>query len=231
MINKKIKKIFLSFTFIFIFLFVFTIKADALCTTKRYSNLKMIAYKSEVSYELNFDEKHNYYFLLTVNNVDKDIIVIFEGNTYKPVDGVIKIPTKIYGGKTYEVNLYGGFGTYCPEEFLYAKKITVPKYNVYSEREECIEYEEFYLCNKWYAGSIANERDFLNQLNVYINSLKKPDDNIPKNEKGLIQKIIDFYLNYKIITIPITVALVLFAVYKIVIKIIRRRNRIKLNQK
>ena len=29
----------------------------------------MTAYKSELSYQLNFDENRNYYFLLTLNNV------------------------------------------------------------------------------------------------------------------------------------------------------------------
>ena len=65
---------------------------------KKYSNLKMIAYKSEVSYELQFDSNHNYYYVLTVNNVDPSILVEFNGETYEP-ENIVNIPlTYAYSG-------------------------------------------------------------------------------------------------------------------------------------
>ena len=232
---KRVKRVKIAISLILTILFMLclTIKTDALCTTKKYSDLKMTAYKSTVSYDLKFDEYHNYYFLLTVNNVEENIFVKFDGHIYEPdKNGVVELPEKVYGGETYEVYLYAGYDTACAEEYLYTKRITVPKYNVYSERDECIEYEEFYLCNKWYAGKIINEEDFLNRLDSYIQSLKKKSTDIPKtNNKGIIQQIIDFYTDNKIITIPITVLIILFVLYKVVIRIIRRRNRIKLNNK
>lgn len=214
---------------IFLLIFCFTTKVDALCSTKRYNNLKMIAYKAEPSYELKFDSNHRHYFEVTVNNVDKDILVNYNGAMYEPVDGVVKIGSKLSGGTSYEIKLYGGYNTHCIEEYLYTKKITIPKYNPYSEKDECIEYEEFPLCNKWYSGSIANEEEFMNQLNAYIISLRTDEkEEVPVKEKGLFEKIIDFYVNNLIITLPITILIVLFIVYKIVVKIIRRKRRIKL---
>ena len=226
------RNLILTFVLTIMLMLCFATKTDALCTSKRYSDLKMIAYKSEVKYELKFDDNHNYYFLLTVNNVDKDILVTFYDDVYEPSDGVVELPSHIKGGKTYEVYLYGGYDTYCPEEYLYTKRITVPKYNVLSERDECIEYEEFYLCNKWYAGNDATEQTFNNKLAEYIDSLKqKEQEEKQKQNKNIIQRIIDFYVNNKIITVPITILIVLFVLYKIIVKIIRRRNRIKLNSK
>lgn len=223
------KKLF-TFIFTFVLLICFSVKVEALCTSKRYSNLKMLAYKSEVSYELNFDEKHNPYFLLTVNNVDKDVLVMFSDMIYEPVDGIVKIPTRLTGGTTYEVKLYGGYNTACIEEYLYTKNIAVPKYNKFSERDECIEYEEFYLCNKWYPGVINDEKSFENELDAYIKSLtNKEEEKKPEKEKSIFEKAIDFYTNNLIFTLPITILIVLFIGYKVVVKIIRRRNRIKLN--
>ena len=225
-------KLFLTITFSLLFIFCFTTKADALCTSRKFSDLKMIAYRSTVSYDLKFDENHKYYFLLTVNNVDKNILVSFNGRFYEPENGVVKIDNKVFGGETYEIFLYGGYDTYCPEDYLYTKRITVPKYNVYSERDECIEYEEFYLCNKWYAGNIPSDEFFNVKLDSYIKSLKKENNNPGKKEsKNIIDKIIDIYNKYQIIILPILILIGLFLIYKLIIKIIRRRNRIKLNSR
>ncbi len=215
---------------IFLFVFSFAIDVDAYCTTRRYSDMKAVAYKANVSYELKFDEFHHHYFELTVTDVDKTILVYFGGIYYEPVDGVVHIEARLSGGTTYEVQLFGGYGTHCVEEYLYAKRITVPKYNIYSERDECIEYEEFELCSKWYPGYIGGEDVFLDKLNEYVISLNKTEEETIKvKEKSFFEKVIDFYTDNLIFTLPITIIILLFIVYKIVVRIIRRRNRVKLN--
>ena len=40
---------------------------------------------------------------------------------------------------------------------MVSKRLTLPTYNIYSEREECIEYEEFKYCNQWYKGKIESD--------------------------------------------------------------------------
>ena len=230
--KMKKKKIFLFVIFSILFIFCLTIKVDALCTSKKFNDLKMTAYKSTVNYDLKFDEDHKYYFILTVSNVDKNILVQYNGRFYEPKNGVVEIDNKVFGGQTYEIFLYGGYNTACVEDYLYTKRITVPKYNIYSERDECIEYEEFNLCNKWYAGNIIDDEDFENQLDVYIKTLKKKNSKpIEKQNKNIFDSIIDFYTSNKIITVPITIIIILFVLYKIAIRIIRRKNRIKLNSK
>lgn len=228
--NNRIKK---SLLVIILLVLVFgvTIKVDALCTSRKFSNLKMIAYKAEVSYELRFDNNHNYYYVLTVNNVDPNILVMFNGEIYETTTGTIEIPAIVTGGTTYDVKLYGGYETDCVEEYLYTKKISLPKYNRYSERDECIEYEEFYMCNKWYAGEIANDEVFEEELNKYKSSLveKEPEEK-EETKKNIIEKIIDFYTNNLIITLPITIAIGLFVIYRVIVILIRRKNRVKLDE-
>ena len=216
----------------FVFAFSFATNVDAYCSTKKFNDMKAIAYKATVSYELKFDERHNSYFTLTVTNVDKSILVLFGGSYYEPVNGVVNIDSRLAGGTTYEVKLYGGYGTHCVEEYLYSKRITVPKYNKYSERDECIEYEEFPLCNKWYSGIIDNDNYFLSQLNEYIISLNKQDnDEIPVKDKNFFEKVIDFYMDHLAITLTITIIILLFIAYRIIVRLIRRKNRVKLNSK
>ena len=226
----KREKIIISII-VFISVFLIGIKVEALCTSKKFSNLKMTAYKTEVSYELKFDNNHNAYFELTVNNVDSSLLVKFNGQLYKPENGTVKIPSRVSGGITYEIKLYGGYDTGCKEEYLYTKKITLPKYNKYSEREECIEYEEFVMCNKWYAKEIVNDEAFEEELNKYKASLTEEEKEEKKEEsKNIFEKIIEFYTDNKIITIPITIIIVGFILYKVVISIIRRKNRVKLDE-
>ena len=212
---------------------VLPISVNGLCTSKKQSNLKSIAYKTELSYELKFDSEHNYYFEVSVTNMNKDVILIYNGVVYesKGEDDVIVIDNKLEGGATYEFNLYGGYDTACVEEYLYTKKLSIPKYNVYSERDECIEYEEFYLCNKWYPGTIGNDEFFESELNNYIESLnaKEEEEKEEVIEKGLFEKIIDFYIDNIIITLPLTILIVGVVIFMVVRNSIRRKNRIKLD--
>jgi len=229
---KRIKRNILYLLVLIAITFGLTTKVDAICTSTRYNNLKKLAYKATVSYELKFDENHDHYFLLTVNNIDKDVYVRFEGRDYEANNGTLSIPYGVYGGETYEIMLYAGLDTDCKEEYLYTKKITLPRYNPYSEREECIEYEEFYLCDKWYPGYVTSEQTFLNELHSYIISLNgSKQDTSPKSGRNIFQIIIDFYKDNLIFTLPITIIILMFILYKIIVKIIRRRNRIKLNSK
>ena len=220
----------LIITFI-VFLFCFIPKVDAvLCTRGEYSNLKSLAFEAEASYELKFDKDNNHYYQITIKNVNKDIMVKFNGTFYEPENGTITISDRIVGGADYDINLYGGYNTECVEEFLYGTTIQIPKYNVYSEKDECIEYEEFYMCNKWYQGEIRSDAHFDEELNKYIQSLEKKEseEKITK-EKSFFQKVIDFYTDNLKITLPITILIVLLIVYKIVVSIIKRKNRIKLD--
>lgn len=231
-INMK-KRNYLLIVGFFILMLLFTPKVDAvLCTSKKYTTLKSEAYRVTLTYELKFDSKHQHYFEVTAMNVGKNVMVKRNGYYIEPTkdNDTFVVAYRVDGGKEFEVNIYGGYDTACPEEFLYTKKITLPKYNKYSEREECIEYEEFNLCNKWYSGYIGSDKEFDDALAQYIKSITKEEpNNIPEKEQSFFEKIIDFYTSNLIITLPITIFIVLLIVFIVVRKVIRRKNRIKLN--
>ena len=219
---------------IFLFIMISPIRTNAIefCTSRKYDKLKKTAYKTELSYELKFDSNNSHYFVIKADNVSKDVLLIFNGITYEPKkdNDSIVLETRVEGGKIYEVDLYGGYNTACQEEFLYRKKINIPKYNIYSERDECIEYEEFSLCNKWYQGVISSEEEFKSELERYIESIKpKEEEKKEEVRKNIIEEIIEFYTDNIKITLPITIIVIIMIIYKIIVTIIRRRKRVKLD--
>lgn len=208
------------------------VEAADICTSSKYTSLKREAYKVELSWELKFDEKKNYYFQVNVLNMNENVLLIFNDTVYEgQKDGApFLINTPLEGGNTYEFKFYGGYSNPCSEEYLYTKNLNLPKYNKYSELEECIEYEEFPLCNKWYSGDIKDEEYFLEQLEIYKKSLEptqKPEPNI--DNRNIFEKIIDFYIDNLIITLPITIALVILIAVIVIIRVVRSKKRVKIN--
>ena len=222
------KKSFIVILFAMLFLQgTYNVDASGICSQSIYNNLKREAYNVSFGWELKFDEKHNSYFEVTVSNMNKNILLIFAGETYEVTDSkpfILKTPLE--GGKKYEFKFYGGYDNPCVEEYVYTKYLELPKYNKYSELEECIEYEEFALCNKWYEGEIKNETYFKEKLEEYKKSLEKPEEKPPvEKEKNIFEKIIDFYLDNIMFTLPITVIFVVVIAVFVVIKIRKSRNR------
>lgn len=222
------KKIVMFFTF-FLVCMPFVVNAE-ICSTSVYNNLKREAYKAQFSYELKFDENDNYYFEITVTNLNKKVLFIYADSVYEGNDDnlPIKINSTFEGGKTYEFKLYGGYYTPCTEEYLYTKKVSMPKYNKYSKYEECIEYEEFPLCNKWYQGDIPDEEYFFEKLEEYKKTLVKPDEPIVVAEKSFWDKVIEFYNENKVLSISVISIVSLSIVSLIVVKVVRRKKRVKI---
>lgn len=225
----KKNNIFLFLSFLLLLLPLHVNGAD-ICSSTKYNKLKREAFNTELKYDLKFDESHKSYFIVTVYNVSNNLMIKYNGSILVPdEENKIVIPTFFDGGKTYEIKFYGGYKTSCIEEYIYSKKIAIPKYNVYSERDECIEYEEFKLCNKFYAGEIQNDTEFEQKLEEYKKSIaKKPPVELEK-EKNIFEKIIEFYMDNIIITGPITIVLAVGLVIYVVIRLIRRKKRIKLD--
>ena len=202
------------------------------CTKSYYNQLKSKAYQVTVNYDLHTsDDDDYYYFTITVSNIEPGVVVNFAGLSIKHSDeeDIHEIHYELLGGKTYEIEMYGDEGYPCVGELLYTKKITIPKYNVYSRRPECIEYEEFPLCNKWYQKDIGTVYDFLEALEIYKKSLEKEEpQELEEDNRNIIEKIIDFYKENKIITIPITIVVIGAAGYIGVDKYKKRKNRAKI---
>ena len=71
---------------------------------------------------------------------------------------------------------------------------------------------------------------FLEKLDAYKEAHKpiEPPKEIVE-EKNIIQKIIDFYTENIIFTVPITIIAVALIIFVIVRKIVRKKNRVKID--
>ncbi len=210
-------------------------KVDAareLCTSDVLSEMRAKAYKTTFSYELKFDSENVAYFEISYANLSEGIEIRYGENVYsydeKNPTGTIKtsFPNT---GETYDIGLYAEYGYPCVGELLYTKKVTLPKYNKYSELEDCIEYEEFPLCNKWYSGEIENEDYFYSKLEEYVRSLiPEEEEEEEKKEESFIQKLVRLYIENLMITLPLTLLLVAVIVIIIIRRMIRKKNRVKI---
>lgn len=223
-----------KFAFIFVFLFLilapFKVDAIPLCSTKIFNELKTKAYNVKFNYELKQNEEGDYYFSVSIANLTEELEVRYNGQTYSysKDDPIIEMIPNFTGNKTYEFDIYVTYGHTCVGEKAYTKRLTLPKYNPFSELDECIEYEEFPLCSKWYKGNIPDYNYFTQKLNEYIDGLNKEDPGVPKDNRNIFQKLIDLYMDHLIISIPLTVVVVGAIAFLVVRNIIRRKNRVKI---
>ena len=204
------------------------------CTKTYYSQLKSKAYKVTFNYDLHKEEGSDYYFTVTMANLQPGLVVEYGAISMMYVEGkdIYEFATIFDGGSTYEFKIYAANGYACAGELLYTKTLKIPKYNVYSERDECIEYEEFPLCNKWYQKDINSLEDFLQALELYKKSLEKDEpEDLDKEDKSIFDKIIEFYKDHIIITGPLTVLIIGGAGYYGFSKYQKRKKRAKIDVK
>lgn len=206
--------------------------ARMVCTKSYFSKLKSRAFQVSANYDLVIPEDGDYYFKVTLTNIQPGVLVSVAGQEIKYIEGeeVYAVDRVFAGGKTYELLIYGDRGYPCTGELLYTKKINIPKYNRYSERPECIEYEEFPLCNKWYQKEIKSGEDFLTALDAYKKSLENNEPvDLNKDKRSIFEKIADFYKDHIIITGPITAVLIAGAAYYGFDKLRKKRKRVKIS--
>lgn len=231
------KNIFITLAFIFSVLLI-NVPVDVnaarvLCTSSTLSKMRSKAYGVKFDYEFVYDKNVGHYFKIHISNLTEELEVEYGGLTYSynPDKSVITMIPMFDGGATYEFKIYAAYGYPCVGELLYTKSLKVPKYNSYSEYEECIEYEEFPLCNKWYQGDIPNQAYFYKSLNEYKETLivDVPVEDEKESPPTIIEKILAFYVDNLIVTLPVTLIVIGGIIFVVVRSVIKKKNRVKID--
>lgn len=224
----KVKKCLLVvISFIFInFLVIEMANARVICSQTELGKLKNIAYQVQLNYEVKKEKTGGVYFVIGISNIPEEVEVRHGGYVFeKSKSGDTIYVEKHYdGGETLEFEIYAKYGQPCVGERLYTKRITLPKYNIYSEYEECIEFEDFPMCNKWYSGKIESPNVFYSKLEEYKSSIKQ-EEVIEEEEVKT-----SFFEDHFVLVIFIIIVLLSPVVYIIIRKIDRRRKRVKLHK-
>lgn len=232
--KKRNFNVYLYFVFFLVVLFLWTNEVSAareICSSKALSEAKAKINKVNLEYELRYDEHGSHYYSVMVSNLSEGIEFNYGGVTYTykkelPIQTLLPM---FDGDNSVEIDFYPSYGKACVGEKIGTKKLTIPKYNKYSEYNACIEYEEFPLCGKHYSGEIESINYFYEKLDDYKKSLEKKEDIVEKEkEKNFFEKFIDIYMENLIITIPLTAVFGGTIVYLIVKKVRVKKKRVKI---
>ena len=240
--NKK-RVFLLLLVFIIPFLMPINAKAeeygsieDYICSEGNKTKLINKISKVKLSYEFidepSEEDKQNGYdihFKIKVANMPESVYIKMGAYTYSlKKNGAsfhLKQGFNPMGGQI-KLEFYGDDTTPCYGQYVSSKSITLPKFNVYSLSEECLEYEEFSMCNKFYKGDIGTKENFLKELEKYKKSIT--DKKQQRENINIIDRIMSFIEDHQVLTAIVAFILVALILYIIIRKIIGRIKRTKI---
>ena len=199
-----------------------------LCTNRKINELLSKARNIKANYELKTNEDGGKYFRIKISGLTKDLILNLNdlnysyeqyGDTFYTLDN---IPST---GGNYVLKFYGGLEHACAEQFITRKNIKIPKYNLYSELDQCVEYEEFPLCAKYYEGEIKSSFDFNEQLQKWIDDNKVEYEIV---EQSFFDKIRNYIEDNQLLVAIVSIVIIAIIIIIIILKLYKRSKRQKI---
>lgn len=231
------KKLLLIAILFFVCFFSFNSRAYAveyhnpeeyLCGDVNSNELIQRIRKVKTNYELMTDEDGGKYFRIRVTAFQPDLVAKIYGITYSYDmygDSFYTTNKISINGGEFPIVFYGGINHPCADVYIGKRTIKIPKYNVYSELDQCIEYEEFPLCAKYYDGTIGSASEFNDRLQKWIEETSVR----PEEVKLTIWDQIKNFIEDNQFEIALVLFLAIILVIAIIIrKIIRRIKRRKI---
>jgi len=221
--------------------FVFKFDVEAANKVCNDESLKVEARNVAVTYELvkpthpEDIRQDIYYYDLTILNINEKMYFEVENfNHYydEEKDGEIFLEKAVVnGGRRIGIKVYGSNKSKCNGYQLHTVYVQIPYYNKYSEREECKDYQTYNICKINSNTNGIDEEKFLSLLDEIKakEAEKKNEKPIPKEEKKVIEKIIEWYVENKVISIPATILIIFTVVTLIIIVIKKNKNKIKID--
>lgn len=224
--------------YLYIILLLFAVllipqKANALplCTAKIKQQYLDRAGKIEFKYEyIKEDGENDYHFTIRATNVDPSLVVEYDGEEYGGMgaDNYLVFNQYFKDNQTYKFKIKVQEGLTCASETVTFKSVKIPKVNIYSETDECIEYEEAPMCSRYYQGNFKNFEDFQKQLHEYIEKTVKKKIEDYKDERTFFQKVSDFYMDHVVVCGTITFIVFAAIIVLIIKKAMKKKKRVKL---
>lgn len=210
-------KKYLITSFIAILLFLFVTPAFAAeCTSDEIESLEALAEKIEISHEFKGKREGNYLFYLTAHNVsNKFYLEMPNGLDIYPTN-TSEFLGSFYNDNKFEVVVHASDKTVCKDQLLLSIEVDLPKFNKYSEREECVDNKELNVCKEWADTSEITEERFKEII------AKEETITSPLEDPSLFDIITQ---NWK----KILIGLILVALVLGIVKYIRNKKRIKID--
>lgn len=149
-------------------------------------------YQLDENYTDENGNKKNGMFIIEINNLTENLKVKIDDGDFIRYDKTDNGKLILNGVESGIKKIYI-YSVKAPT-FLRTITVNIPKYNYYSEREECngISKEELDVCDKWYKYEL-NETTFLKKINEYKKTQEENKDN---NNQSKIQIIFNNIVNF-----------------------------------
>ena len=217
---------------LFILILIFIpgkVNAIGICPAKEINSLKIEAYKVKISY-INYKDHNGYtMFHVEVSNLSSKFSIKYNDTFYDGNDDnkIVSINGSFKDNSEYSFDVYSSKALKkCGNAFLVTRTINIPKYNIYSELDECIEYEEAPICQAYYTGDIKDYNDFISLLSTYRDS-QQSDVEKYKDDRNIFQIIMDFIQDNIEISVAVISVIVVLIIVFVVVKIRKRIKRAK----
>jgi len=199
-----------------------------ICDDDNVYDIKKKAMNMKTTYEYREDKINGKHFKIKVSNLNPDLEIRTYGRRYNYTqDGDTFYLLQPFGinGENVELLIYGAESHACKDQYVTTVNVKLPKYNSYSELDECIEYEEFPLCNRFYKGEIKSLEDFRIKLQKYVESVNKKPERVKDN--NIFDKLLSFIEDNQLLSAIIGLLILAIIIAIVVRKIIRRIKRTK----
>lgn len=183
------------------------------------------------------DEAIYYYLKVQIYNLTEDVYLRITNDVNNEVkylhykdsqSGVIEFDWKdLDKVVNFTITVYSSTNTNCPNEEYRKINLTLPRYNKYSDRVNCINNESFYLCQKYITSTEEiDEATFDEKLTAFINKTTEEENIRNEANKTWNEKVSDFIKENKVTIIVISTIIVIGGVVTTVIVIKKRRSRL-----
>lgn len=196
---------------IFFILFIIPLKTSAYyCNYDDYNMARKQA--NNVNYFVDYKiENDKAIFTITIYNIrNNQTIKDVKNNKSYSYNGkeYIKIDVTTSGMYTFEV--YSS-ENYCDENYLNKLFVEIPKYNKYYKDDLCKGIENFKYCQKWFSTDISYS-DFKKAITEYKDKKVEIEENEIDDYKSIYEYILEFYLDYYFIILPIIIVICLIGI-------------------
>lgn len=189
------RKKFISLILFFIALFVFNIKVDALCYDEELNNWAVnvkikhtdfdkYLIDEETGKEI-FDLGYDYSYILSLDTPREDVVMKATNNYDENLEAKYIPGHKLYGIVNYtapdtikyEITIYGGENSACPNEVLKRINYELEPFNYYHKTELCEDYPDAPYCAIYKDTSDMTQEEFQQEMEQYIEKIEgaKPD--------------------------------------------------------
>lgn len=173
------------------------------CSNEKKVRLQTIARNITTNYTY-VEQDGSITFQITLSNIQEGFIVKdTKNNMTYPYRGNELTISNLAANTSYRFDIYTN-DIDCDLEVLYSHYVNTPPYNPYYQDEVCIGAEEYTLCQKWTNMKLSYE-EFKQTVHKYKQSKVQKEIKEENEEtiKGVYDYILEFYLNYYYIVLPV----------------------------